>query len=218
VNSPEGNVANLRRPEAATASPVSLYCYGTSPAEVVAIAQEAERAGYLGMWLGEHALRPERYESSHAYSAAGAADHVVVGQHIPAADLWVTLGAIAAVTTRPELGSGVYILPLRHPLGTATATATLQALCGGRFHLGVGSGWLAEEFDAFGLDFRTRGTRMNEIVKVLRMLWQGRPAAFEGRFFRFRLLEITDTPVTVPLVFGGKSPQAVRRAAQFGDG
>lgn len=195
---------------------IALSCYGLASSHAVAIAAEAERLGFAGIWLGEHALTPLRYGSEHPYGG----DHAIpmVGASTPLSDLMVTVGAMAAVTTRMFLGTGIYILPLRHPLTTALAAATVQEIAGGRLLFGVGTGWLGEEFRALGQDFRSRGARTDEIVPILRRAWEGGPVAGEGPFYPFDPVTVTTVERRVPLVFGGVSEAALRRAAHWGAG
>lgn len=199
------------------AGTLALSCYGLSAADAVEVAREAERLGFDGMWLGEHALTPIGYASEHPYT-----NHerpiTVVDPETPLLDLMVTCGAIAGATSRLFVGTGIYILPLRHPLATAVAAASLQQISGGRLLFGVGSGWLAEEFRALGQDFAARGARMDEILAVCELAWRGGQFSWEGEHFRFDPVMITATPTRIPLVFGGSSERALRRAARWGDG
>ena len=130
----------------------------------------------------------------------------------------VALGAVAGATTRIGLATGMYILPLRHPLAVARATCTLQEVSGGRFRLGIGAGWLREEFVALDVPFESRGARLEEAVEVVRRAWRGGPFAYRGDHFAFDEVQITPRPTPVPLVLGGNSPRALRRAATLGDG
>lgn len=188
-----------------------------APNEAVAIAKRAEDVGFDGLWLGEHALTPVGYGSEHPYFSPRQ-PIAVVSQDTPLADVWGTFGAIAAATTRLYLATGVFILPLRHPLATALASDTLQTISGGRFIFGVGSGWLAEEFAALNQDFKNRGSRMDEIVEILRAAWQGGPVSFKGSHYQFEPVLIRTDPIHIPLIFGGSSERALRRAAANGDG
>jgi probable F420-dependent oxidoreductase len=201
----------------ATSGRIALSCYGLAPDEAVAIAKLAEAVGFDGLWLGEHALTPLGYGSEHPYFTPSQ-PIAVVSQDTPLADVWATFGAIAAATTRLYLATGVFILPLRHPLATALAADTVQTISGGRFIFGVGSGWLAEEFAALNQEFTNRGARMDEIVQILRATWRGGPVAFDGAHYQFEPVLISMSPVHIPLIFGGSSDRALRRAAANGDG
>jgi probable F420-dependent oxidoreductase len=126
---------------------------------------------------------------------------------------------MAAVTERLRFATMVYILPLRHPLEVAKATASVAALAGGRLALGVGAGWMREEFDALGVDFDSRGARMDESIDVLRALWRGGMVEHHGRVFDFERLQISPAPpAPIPVWIGGASAPALRRAARVGEG
>jgi probable F420-dependent oxidoreductase len=129
------------------------------------------------------------------------------------------MAAVAARTERLELMTGILVLPLRHPLLVAKSTATVDAISGGRLALGIGVGWLQEEFAALDLDYRRRGRMTNESIEVLRQLWTGEPTAHEGEAWSFP--EVTVRPPAahrIPIYVGGKSDGALRRAGRLGDG
>ena len=137
--------------------------------DVVSIAVVAEQAGFDSLWLGEHILYPVGYESSHPPVATqGVERRSVIDGATNLNDVWVTMGALAVVTQRLQLVTGVHVLPLRHPLLTARASATMHDLSNGRFSLGIGVGWLREEFEALGASFEDRGNRFEEGVALLR--------------------------------------------------
>lgn len=201
----------------ARAETLSLSCYGLSAPEAVAVAREAERAGFDGIWLGEHALTPMRYRSEHPY-VDPANPIPVVGPETPVLDLLVTCAAMAAATSRLLIGTGIYILPLRHPLTAAVAAASVQQIAGGRLVLGVGSGWLEEEYRALGQNFDSRGARMDEIVEICRRAWQGGEFSWHGQHYDVEPTQVSIEPIQIPLVFGGSHRRALRRAARWGDG
>ncbi len=134
----------------------------------IALARAAERAGFAWLWAAEHVVVPARYRSRYPYHASGRLQ-LADDADLPDPLLW--LAHVAAATERIRLGTGVLILPLRNPLVTAKAVATLDVLSGGRAELGVGVGWLAEEFEALGMPFEERGPRTDEAIRVLRTLW-----------------------------------------------
>jgi probable F420-dependent oxidoreductase len=127
---------------------------------------------------------------------------------------------VAAATTRLRLITGVLVVPQRNPLVLAKQVATLDHLSGGRISLGIGVGWLREEFDALGVPFERRGARTDEYVLAMRALWAGDDARFRGAFVRFDGMSCNPKPVRggVPILVGGHSEQAARRAARLGDG
>ena len=131
-------------------------------------------------------------------------------------DPWVFLGAVAAATKRLRLATGMYIAPLRHPLITARAAATLHEVSDGRFMLGVGAGWLREEFAALDVPFDERGSRLDETIEILRMGWRGGPFEFHGTHFDLGPVQVSPRPMAIPLVLGGNTGPALRRAAVCG--
>lgn len=191
----------------------------TCPLEdMPALARAAEDAGVESLWLSEHLVWPETTASPYPYSADG---QPPVGKDIPWHDPWVLLAWIAAQTTRIKLGTSVYILPLREPHVTARAVGTLDVVSGGRAILGVGVGWMAEEFEAAGQSFAGRGRRTDEIIEVLRRLWSEDPVGHEGEHYRFAPVHFQPKPpqgAGLPIVVGGESAPALRRAARLGDG
>src|SRR5262249_37873948 len=124
-------------------------------------------------------------------------------------------------TSKIKLGTGTMILPQRHPLYVAKEVATLDLISGGRMILGIGSGWCAEEFAALGLDFHQRGKRTDEALQALCVLWREDPSTFGGTHFNFERIRSFPKPVQsggVPILVGGHSRAAARRAARYGDG
>ncbi len=140
---------------------------------------------------------------------------------MPLPDSLISLTYAAAVTKTLRLATGILILPQRHPLYVAKEVASLDVLSGGRVILGIGIGWLEEEFDALGIPFEERAARTSESVRALRSLWKPEAEPFEGKFFRWGKLESHPKPVQqpgVPIVVGGHTEMAARRAARYGDG
>ena len=196
---------------------MSLTVFGLPLDSYAAVAATAERSGWDAVWLADHLVTPVDYAPVYPYDPSGRPGYTV---QTPLADVWVTLGQLSAVTSRIKLATGVYILPLRQPLVTARAAATVQTLSGGRLMLGVGSGWMREEYTAAGQDFDTRGARMDEIVAIMRKLWTGEPVAHRGEHYDFEAVQMTPAPEPAPppIVVGGMTPPALRRAARLGDG
>jgi probable F420-dependent oxidoreductase len=139
---------------------------------------------------------------------------------VPIPDPLIWLTWVASQTSRIRLGTGVMILPLRNPLVLAKELATLDHLSGGRLELGMGVGWLEEEFDAVGVPFSGRGRRSDEIIDSMRMLWADGSASFQGEVFSFADVALNPKPVggSIPIVVGGQSQAAIRRAVARGDG
>jgi probable F420-dependent oxidoreductase len=186
--------------------------------QLAPVAQRAEQLGFESVWVAEHLVFPTEIRSRYPYSAEGVPP---INPATPLLDPLLVLMQVAAQTQRIRLGTNVYILPLRHPLAVARMAMTLDVLSGGRLTFGIGVGWLAEEFEAVGIDFATRGGRTREYVRALRALWAEPEPAFAGRYISFGPLKFEPKPVQKPhppLVFGGESPTALRRAAALGDG
>ncbi len=131
---------------------------------------------------------------------------------------WLTF--IGAITTKIHLITGVLVLPQRNPVILAKHLATIDHLTEGRFELGIGAGWLKEEFDALGIPFERRGARVDEYINIMRALWDGQDVSFDGDFKSFNSINCNLTPVNgrIPVIIGGHSLIAARRAALLGDG
>lgn len=188
------------------------------PDGLVHLARSAEEVGFESLWTVEHVVVPKGYESRYPYSSSG---RMPGPEQISIPDPFVWLGYAAAVTERIRLATGVLILPQRHPLYVAKEAATLDRLSRGRAILGVGIGWLEEEFRALGVPFAERVARTEEAIAALRGLWSEGPSEFDGRHFRWAPLESNPKPVQrpgVPIHVGGHVPAAARRAARCGDG
>ena len=172
-----------------------------SPRTLIELGVTAERLGVDTVWLPDHLLPPAPYGTTFG------------GVYEPL----VTLSYLAARTERIRLGTSVLVAPLRDPFPLAKQVATLDALTEGRFVLGVGTGWSREEFDAVGSDFTTRGARTDEILRLLRHLFEGE-GAFQGRFHSYEHGVFEPRPARrVPVMVGGTSDRALRRAAEFAD-
>jgi probable F420-dependent oxidoreductase len=184
--------------------------------QLVGIAQIAEEVGFHGVLLGDHVLFPEKLDSRYPYAPDGRPGF---GAGTPWPDPWVTIAAMAAVTARLRFGTGVTVLALRDPFQVARTVGTAAVLSGSRVVLGVGTGWMREEFDRCGVDFATRGRRTDEMIDVLRTLWRGGMVEHHGPLFDFDRLEVAPAPAEpVPIWVGGNSRPALRRAARLGDG
>ena len=181
------------------------------------LAQAAESAGFDSLWTVEHILYPEGYESTYPYAPEG---KMPGSGKNPIPDPLVWLGYAAAVTSSIRLATGISLLPERHPLTFAKEVATLDLLSGGRVTLGVGIGWLREEFDALGVPWERRGPRTEEYVEVMRQVWAADDVTFDGEFVSFSRVSSNPKPVTgrVPVHIGGHSEAAARRAGRIGDG
>lgn len=193
---------------------------GFSPtaADYARVAQRAEELGYHSLWLADHIVIPEQITAPYPWTEDGS---VGFPRRAPFPDPFVLLGYIAARTQEILLGTSVLVVPQRNPLQVAKAVATIDMLSDGRFLLGVGVGWLKEEFDVLGENFSERGQRTREYIKIMKALWQGGPIGFEGKFFCFPEVYAIPTPTQKPhppIIFGGESLAAMKRVADLGDG
>lgn len=188
-----------------------------SPEGAAEVARHAEQAGFESLWTVEHVVVPAGYESTYPYNRSG---RMAGGDDVPIPDPLIWLAYVAACTERLKLATGMLILPQRSPLITAKELATLDVLSGGRVVLGVGIGWLREEFEAIGVDFETRGRRAVEGIEAMRVLWAEDEPSYEGQFVRFHDARMWPKPVArrIPVVLGGHGEVAARRAGRIADG
>jgi probable F420-dependent oxidoreductase len=196
--------------------------YGIGPVEspefAVAFARLAEEHGFESLWVVEHVVMAVEYRSVYPYDPSGRSPFTA---EVAQPDPLVWLSYVAAATTRLRLATGVLILPQRNPLILAKELASLDRLSGGRVELGIGVGWVREEAEAVGTRFEERGRRADEYVAVMRTLWRQPVASFAGEFVRFADMVSRPQPVQpggVPIVVGGHSKAAARRAGRLGDG
>jgi probable F420-dependent oxidoreductase len=178
-------------------------------------ARRIEDAGFHSGWVSDHIAWPSSIKSTYPYSDDGAFPAPNV---IPWLDPIGTLTFVAAVTERLRLGTTVLILPYRPPVQTAKQLATLDVLSGGRLILGVGVGWMREEFDVLQMPFDHRGGRGDEQIEVFSTLFSDEAPSYEGRFYRFPAVGFEPKPVQqpVPIWVGGSSEAAFRRTARYG--
>jgi probable F420-dependent oxidoreductase len=191
--------------------------HGSTPEGAVALAQAAETGGFTTAWAVEHVVVPSGYESKYPYDKSGKMAGGAEDFDLPDPLVWLTWAA--AHTTTLELGTGILIATQRNPVITAKAVATLDHLSGGRMRLGVGVGWLEEEFNALGVPFAARGKRLDEYIDAMRALWTQDKASFHGEFVNFDNCISRPRPVnsTVPVVIGGHTKAAARRAGRRGN-
>lgn len=183
-----------------------------------AYGQLVEEMGFESLWAVDHVVMCPGYESRYPYSADGRSPfHEDVVQPDPL--IWLTW--VAASTRRIRLATGILILPLRNPVVLAKEVASLDRLAGGRLMLGIGVGWVREEAEAVGATFEDRGHRCDEAVEAMRALWREPVSSYAGRSVRFDQVVSRPKPIDaqgVPIVVGGHSEAAARRAGRLGDG
>lgn len=176
------------------------------------LAVAAEGAGFESLWIPEHLVVPVASTGS----PRSGEEHPPVPSNIPILDPMSTLAHLAALTNRIRLGTQVYNIGLRHPFVTARSAATVDVLSDGRLLLGIGASWLRAEWEATGLDFDTRGPRVDETIEICRALWTEELVEHHGRFFDFGPTAFEPKPLQqpIPLHIGGDGPAALRRATR----
>ena len=181
------------------------------------ICRRAEAVGFESLWGGEHVIIPDEIYSKYPYTEDG---KIPAEPDTPIPDplIWLAFAAAAAPTLR--LGTCILIVPQRNPLVLAKELATLDQLSGGRVELGLGVGWLKEEFEALGVPWERRGARNDEYIEAMRALWQGPHAEFHGDFVDFPPVTCSPRPVngSIPIVVGGDTERAIARAGKIADG
>jgi probable F420-dependent oxidoreductase len=194
----------------------NIMSWSDGPGAVEA-ARAAEAAGFESMWTVEHVVYPDDYASTYPYSDSGKMP-AIPSTPIPDPLIWLSYIACATATLR--LATGILILPQRNPVVLAKELATLDHLSGGRVELGIGVGWLKEEFQALGIPWERRGARTDEYVGAMRALWASDSTTFEGEFASFARVSSNPKPAqgSIPIVIGGHTRAAAERAGRLGDG
>lgn len=199
---------------------IGISAYGLTPTDAIALARDAEAAGFDSLWIGEHILAPRAYSTTHPQSSRGfqqfATPHADASVHL--LDPLTTLTAAGAVTDRISLATGIYVAPLRHPLHTARSVCTAQEICGGRLILGMGAGWLTEEFAALDVPYSARFRRLEAGVDIIRDALAGGWISRTDGEYVFDDVQITGSAIPVPLILGGNTGTALRRSVRLGDG
>jgi probable F420-dependent oxidoreductase len=190
-----------------------------SPSLLTEVAERAEELGFDSLLITDHIVLPLEYTSPYPYHASG---RMAASPDDPFFEPLSTIGFLAGRTHRIRLGTSVLIGPYRHPVPTARYLACLDQLSGGRIVIGMGVGWMAEEFAAVqSPPFEERGAVTDEVIEVFRRIWRDQPASFSGRFFQFEPVGAMPKPAQaggIPILIGGESRPAMRRAARLGDG
>lgn len=189
----------------------------SEPDQLMDVAKICDEVGFDGAFISDHMFYPGDYENKYPYSEDGKLAGFTAATPWP--DPWVTIASLAAVTERLRFTTFIYILGLRNPIEVAKSTSTLGVLTNDRFALGIGAGWMREEFETMGVEFKTRGKRLDESIEVLHKLWSGELVEHHGTHFDFPPLSMCPVPEKrVPVWVGGISGPALRRAARIGDG
>jgi probable F420-dependent oxidoreductase len=180
------------------------------------VARAAEDLGFESVWFPEHLIWPASFDGTSPYDDG----HPPVDPRIPTYDALAWMVTIALATQSLRLGTYVYNLGLRSPFVAARAVQTLDVVSGGRVEFGVGAGWSAPEYAAVGIDFPSRGRRLDEAIDICRLLWTDEVVAHDGEFFSFGPVHFEPKPPqgVVPIHVGGESSAALRRSARRGDG
>lgn len=182
-----------------------------------AMAASLELAGFDSLWVSDHVVMPTEVRSYYPFAPDG---RPTWAMDTPYYDAIIAMTLIAAATTSARIGPAVLVLPQREPVVLAKQLASIDALSGGRVELGIGAGWLAEEFAALDVPFESRGSRFVEWIDLLGSCWTGDPAVHNGRHYTLPAGVLT-RPVPahrIPLLIGGHSPVALRRAGTIADG
>ena len=183
---------------------------------LLSFAKRAEALGFDSLWVSDHVVIPRDYESRYPYHASGR----LTWSDLPLLEPLSTLLFVAAVTERVQLGTTVLVLPMRNPVLHAKIVATLDVLSGGRAILGVGAGWLREEFEALDAPFDERGSRTDEYLTVIDNLWTKDDPSFSGKHYQLADVAFAPRPLQqprVPIWVGGNTGAGLRRAARLGD-
>ncbi len=189
----------------------------TSPENIVATARLAAELGYHSLWLTDHVVLPEQVDAYYPYRSNGRWDY-------PSDTNWLdpllSLAWAGAAAPGLKLGTSVLVLPIRNPILLAKQIASLDYLSGGRVMLGVGAGWMEEEFEIIGEHFEKRGSRAAEMVELMRRYWSGESVVFEGKHYQTAAARMYPRPAqgTIPVLWGGHTDAALRRVARLGDG
>ncbi len=185
-----------------------------TPADMAA---ELEAAGFDSIWVSDHIVFPVETTSRYPFAADGRPTWPL---DTPYLEPMVVLGAVAAVTKRAFIGTSVLIAPMRNPVLLAKQAASIDVISGGRLVLGVGAGWLREEFEALDADFEHRGAALDEWIEILRSCWTGRAGPYAGKHYKLpaAIHSLPKPPDGLPILVGGMSRHALRRAGAVADG
>lgn len=194
---------------------VASLAFG-EPNEFCELAVAADAAGWDSVVVSDHLVYPEKIQSPYPYTKDGSTRW---NADAPWPDPWVAIAAMAAVTRRLRFLTGVYVLPLRDPFSVAKAVGTAAVMSNDRVSLGLGVGWMRDEFDLVERPFERRGARTDEMIGILRKLWSGEMVEHHGEFYDFERVQMRPAPARrIPLIGGGLSEPALRRVGRLLDG
>jgi len=189
---------------------------GANAGDMIEVARAAERLGYDSVWVFDHLFTPVGLASKYPYTKSG--DYALTADD-PFFDPLGVFGVIAGATERVKMGTAVLIPAYRHPIVLGKVLGTIENFAPGRIVLGIGAGWMREEFEAVGISYEKRGARLEEYAAALRTIWSGKPTSFEGEFYSWTEAGFLPAPTQpIPLIFGGHGDRALERAARVGDG
>ena len=195
-----------------------LWMFGSTPDQIETVVQKAEAVGFESVWISDHLAVPVKVPDLYPYAEGLKAPFDGNSRWL---DPLVLLSFIAGVTRKIKLGTAVYLLPLRNPHVTARAVVTLDRMSGGRLILGSGTGWMTDEFQVAEQDYDNRGPRTLEIVEILKGLWTQDVLEYHGKYYDFGPMKFEPKPVQKPhppILFGGETTAALRRAVKLGQG
>jgi len=175
------------------------------------IARFAESVGFHGLMVGDHLLWPNQITSRYPYTPDG---KIFVPPTTPWPDPWVLFAYLGAVTKKLHFASNIYLAGVRDPFTFAKGVATATSLIGDRIICGVSAGWLKEEYEQAGVDFESRGRRLDEVIAAARKLWTGAPVKHDGELFHFDAIQCPQPAAPPKIWCGGDAPAALRRAAR----
>ena len=189
---------------------------GANAGDIIEVARTAERLDYDAVWVFDHLFTPVGLGSKYPYTKSG--DYALTADD-PFFDPLAVFGVVAGATQRVKMGTAVLIPAYRPPVVLAKVIASIENFAPGRVVLGIGAGWMREEFDAVDVPYERRGARLEEYATALRTMWSGEPSSFDGEFYSWTEAGFLPAPTQpIPLVFGGHGDRALERAARVGDG
>ncbi len=189
-----------------------------APDTLLPLMKRVEEMGFESVWTGEHVMIPRDYASAYPFNTSG---RIGVPPETHFIDPLIALSHVAAHTTTLRLGTGINLLPQSNPLLFAKQVASLDHLSKGRVLLGLGVGWLAEEFTAMGVPFAGRGRRFDDYLRAVKKVWSGVEVEHQSDYLNwsgFKSYPLPHAPSGPPIIIGGHSPAALRRTVATGDG